>query len=197
MTDKKATPQPTKKAKATKVKITPIKHTGLVRGKTVLDAKQKAVANKAKTKRQAQQVKQHAANALPKIKSNGRTLPVMKSLVKPAAAEISKQIAELKAMKPDIPPATAFGNDNHAAIDAQIQVLENPAMTESEIYDRWPDEDEDGRDQIDLRDNALSAYKWLNAIDDGAGNESPAQSWRALVGLTIKPIEIEDSGLSF
>ena len=38
--------------------------------------------------------------------------------------QIDKEIAALKKMKPNVRRSSAFGDNHHAAIDAQIDVLE-------------------------------------------------------------------------
>lgn len=86
--------------------------------------------------------------------------------------EINTEIAALKEMKPRVRRATAFGDDNHAAIDAQIRAL-SERMDEDEIYEEWPvEEDEECRD----RDLARDAIAWMN----GESDERPSADWADL-----------------
>lgn len=43
---------------------------------------------------------------------------------KPTPEQIELEIARLKAVHPQVPTHSFFGDDNRAAIDAQIRVLE-------------------------------------------------------------------------
>lgn len=54
---------------------------------------------------------------------------------KPTKKQINQQIAALKKMKPRVLRQSLFGDDHHAAIDAQVSVLKN-RLTESDVYDR-------------------------------------------------------------
>lgn len=102
-----------------------------------------------------------------------------------SAAKIAAELAALKQMRPLVPQFTMFGEDNHAAIDAQIWVLENPLRTEAAIYERYQpmiedddeglvhDESGDGRHALD---NALETHRWIK----GEEKESPSQGWRPL-----------------
>jgi len=82
--------------------------------------------------------------------------------------EIDKQIVSLEALKEKVIPATAFGDDNIAAIDAQIQALRED-FDEDDCYQEWPD-DEDLR----LRDNALEAVAW---VCGGSEHEDLCDDW--------------------
>ncbi len=44
---------------------------------------------------------------------------------KPTQEQVKTEIETLEDMKPKVKRFTAFGDDNHAAIDAQIDVLKN------------------------------------------------------------------------
>lgn len=82
--------------------------------------------------------------------------------------QIQEEIRKLRAMKPNVRKTTSFGDDNHAAIDAQIRVLEKD-MDESEIDDMW-------EDQEYLRDNAMAALEWV----EGSEKVSPSKNWQPL-----------------
>lgn len=85
---------------------------------------------------------------------------------KPTAEEIQKEAAALEEMMPRVRRFTAFGDDNHSFIKAQIQVLKRQ-MSEDEIYSRF-----DGDDAT----NAMEARAWI----DGQADESPVESWKCL-----------------
>jgi len=78
------------------------------------------------------------------------------------AEEIKQAIEQLKEIKPKVRKMTAFGDDNHAAIEAQILVL-TETMTEDQIWDEWP---EDSNSHERIRDNALDAYNWMTGERD-------------------------------
>jgi len=71
--------------------------------------------------------------------------------------EIGKEIEALKAIRPRVKPYTYFGDDNLAALDAQIEVLEQD-LDSDDIWDRWPGEESD----IHIRGAADSARDWID-----------------------------------
>jgi len=86
--------------------------------------------------------------------------------------EINEEIKKLREMKPKVRRYTRFGDDNHEAIDAEIQVLEEN-VTEDDTY-RW---EEDGDFSQHACESARSAILWR----DGDEDESPSESWELLV----------------
>lgn len=88
-------------------------------------------------------------------------------------SEIKQEIKDLKALKPRVRRSSAFGDDHHAAIDAQVEVLEY-GLDEDEVEDRadendWPD---------NVRDSAMEAARWM------AGESELARlvdDWESLV----------------
>ena len=81
-------------------------------------------------------------------------------------------------MKPKVRRATAFGDDNHAAIEAQIEVLEND-MSVDDIENR-ADEETEAEEELwteNQKESALYARQWM----DGDEKESPSHSWAGLV----------------
>lgn len=75
--------------------------------------------------------------------------------------QIDQEVTALLALKDFVPRRTMFGDDNHRAIDAQIEVLE-VGLTMDEIYARWGEEaflDEDEFDENALS-CALEAFDW-------------------------------------
>lgn len=100
--------------------------------------------------------------------------------------QIKQQINALTKMKPRVLHYSGFGDDHHAAIDAQIHVLEEQ-LTTSEIYDLQSDcQDQEcsGDDGIEwhienIFENALEAAKWLS----GEEAIKPTDNWKTLVDL--------------
>ena len=88
--------------------------------------------------------------------------------------QIDAEIAALNEMKPSVRHRSAFGDDNHEAIEAQLSVLRE-RMDTDEIYDTWGDEDTDEFAQ-NVLDEALAARHWL--IGD---EEAPSVGWASLV----------------
>lgn len=88
--------------------------------------------------------------------------------------QINAEIEALKAVKPSVRKVSAFGDDNHEAIDAQIRVL-TERMSLDDVYDAWGDEDSDEFEQH-LLDAALEARDWMTGAR--AANEgSPSEGW--------------------
>lgn len=89
-------------------------------------------------------------------------------------AEIEAEIKWLKENKPKIGRYTFFGDDNHAAIDAQIKVLEQRADEEA-VFD-W--QDIEGWDER-LAECARNAALWLEGDDEL--KPSAKDNWGGLV----------------
>ncbi len=82
--------------------------------------------------------------------------------------QIQTEISTLKGIEPKVRRYTYFGDDNRAAVRAQIAVLEN-ILTEQEIYEQgWSDHEEN---------SAQDALAWM------LGDEPvpPSESWADLV----------------
>lgn len=75
--------------------------------------------------------------------------------------EIQAEIKWLKENKPKISRYTLFNDDNHAAIDAQIAVLED-GLGEDDVFDLA--ENEGWNDHV--RDNAMDAAMWIDGDDE-------------------------------
>jgi hypothetical protein len=86
--------------------------------------------------------------------------------------ETNEEINRLREMQPKVRRYTAFGDDNHEAIEAEIQALEENA-TEEETYD-W---EKDGEFSQHACESARSVILWR----DGEEDESPSESWEPLV----------------
>lgn len=99
----------------------------------------------------------------------------------PTGTQISEEIKKLETMKPKVLRCSAFGEDHHEAIDAQIEVLETD-YDEDTIYDKSAEEgDEDAEDKWpeNVRDAALEARRWLDG--EAEGDKSPSDNWQPLV----------------
>lgn len=81
--------------------------------------------------------------------------------------QINAEIAALVALKPKVRKRTAFGDDNHAAIDAQLAVLRE-RMSSDEVHDAYGDQY--------TFDAALSAHDWMTG-DLASDEDAPAASW--------------------
>jgi hypothetical protein len=93
--------------------------------------------------------------------------------MKPTDEQVQEEIKLLREMKPKVRPKTMFNEDNWAAIEAQIKVLED-GMDEDAIWDEWHNDDE----QMHERESALVAMSWR----DGAENSvRPSEDWQSLV----------------
>lgn len=105
-----------------------------------------------------------------------------KQPVQPTPEQVAAEIAALRDMMPRIRRMTGFGEDNHEAIEAQINVLEK-RLDENDIYDRYQATNDDGEpDEEGNRhslDNALDARRWL----DGEKDEAPSIDWMPLKKL--------------
>ena len=115
----------------------------------------------------------------------------------PTKKQVAAEIATLEKLKPRVRPSSMFGDDHHAAIDAQLVVLRE-RLDSDEIHKRFapitaeelaaesgeePDEsqaadinrDEGRADNVVTE--ALDAALWL----DGDIKEKPSASWKELV----------------
>ena len=90
--------------------------------------------------------------------------------MKPNQEQIRAEIKKLKEMKPKVRHYTGFGDDNHAAIEVQIRVLEE-ILDVDDIYDRWDMDDH-------LCESAIEAREWL---DEGGEPPSGPDGWGSLV----------------
>lgn len=98
----------------------------------------------------------------------------------PTPDQVAAEIELLKGLKPRVRPVSAFGDDNRAAIEAQIAVL-TERMSLDDVHDRFGEDaflDEDEFDQCTF-DSALQAHDWLRGVL-AASEESPAKAWEEL-----------------
>jgi len=90
---------------------------------------------------------------------------------RPTREEIDAEIEALEALKPRIPARTFFGDDNHAAIDAQIAVLRGE-VDEDETFDN----EESGEWSEHTGTSARDACSWM----DGDSETSPSEDWATI-----------------
>ncbi len=97
---------------------------------------------------------------------------------KPTEEQIKDEVKKLLEMKPTVLPNSMFGDDHHAAIDAQIRVLENlDEFFDEEEIERIAGEDEEGWAD-NVCDQAIEAFRWTEGeSEDGA----PSKGWENLV----------------
>ena len=86
--------------------------------------------------------------------------------------EINIEVKKLEEMKPNVRHFTIFGDDNHEAIDAQLDALKND-IEEDTTYD-WQDDEEFSEHACEA---ARQAVQWR----DGEESEPPSESWAPLV----------------
>lgn len=85
--------------------------------------------------------------------------------------QITKEIEALKTVRPNVRPTSMFGDDNLAALDAQIEVLVT-GMDDDDIYERYDHCDS----QESILELALVARRWIDDEDD-PDCESLACGW--------------------
>ena len=100
------------------------------------------------------------------------------STTKPTTEQIAAEIALLQAVHPKVPTHSFFGDDNRAAIDAQIRVLQE-RMSLDEVHDTFGELTADGDFSQNTLDCALTAHDWLNG-DLAADEASPAFGWEGI-----------------
>lgn len=98
------------------------------------------------------------------------------------AEQIAGEILSLEAMKGRIPARSAFGDDNLAAIRAQIEVLRR-GLDEEEVEVLYGDGDEG------VLISALFVARWMagRCMEDDA--ESPTADWVDLVDVEVEPLQ--------
>lgn len=107
-----------------------------------------------------------------------KTIKIVKTK-RPTAGRINAEIASLLRIKPSVRETSAFGDNHHDAIDAQIAVLEK-RMTCHEVYDEYGDETDSFAQNV--LDEALEAHAWMMGERGGHKKyESPAGSWQELL----------------
>lgn len=75
--------------------------------------------------------------------------------------QIKKEIEALKVVRSNVIPTSLFGDDNLAALDAQVKVLEEN-LNNDRIYDAY-----DHCDSLEyILESALAARQWINDEED-------------------------------
>lgn len=92
--------------------------------------------------------------------------------------EIKQETAALKKVRALLPKLSPHGHDNHACVDAQLEVLKYN-MTEDTIYERGDAEVTVPKRfwTVDVRDSAEAALKWKL----GESFEAPSVDWETMV----------------
>ena len=75
--------------------------------------------------------------------------------------EIKTAIKELKNVRPKVRPRSAFGDDNLAALDAQVEVLEQ-SLDNDDIYARF----DCASSTEEILMSALEARQWIDGDSD-------------------------------
>jgi len=91
--------------------------------------------------------------------------------------QIDTEIETLRKMKPNVRRRSAFGDDHHHAIEAQMSVLREMMSTDN-IYDAYGDESADEFEQ-NVLDEAINARDWM--MGELAEDNAPSAGWAGLV----------------
>uniref|UniRef100_A0A6M3KE97 Uncharacterized protein n=1 Tax=viral metagenome TaxID=1070528 RepID=A0A6M3KE97_9ZZZZ len=75
--------------------------------------------------------------------------------------QITKEIKALKTVRPNVRPRNMFGDDNLAALNAQIKVLEEN-LNRDRIHDAYDHVDSSEH----ILESALDARQWINDEED-------------------------------
>jgi hypothetical protein len=92
----------------------------------------------------------------------------------PSTEEIADQVAALRSIKPRVLHKSAFNEDHHAAIDAQIQVLVE-GLNDRQIEGRF------GRSPSNIYDAVQEARSWLDGKELEGGGSDLTEQWKELV----------------
>lgn len=106
---------------------------------------------------------------------------------KPTKKQIEEQIKLLAEMKPRVMRRSGFGDDHHAAIDAQLVVLRE-RLTEDGVYDRFPcREESDSEDAVPMNvyESALEAAQWLQGESE---YKTIIENWAGLCREQVAPV---------
>jgi hypothetical protein len=93
--------------------------------------------------------------------------------------QIETEIDALKEIKPRVVRRSFFGDNNHAAIDAQIEAL-SELWEEDDIHENFESGYHEMLATEHARDSALDAANWLHA-DETEEVEAPSDSWKGIV----------------
>lgn len=99
-----------------------------------------------------------------------------KKIKKPTPVEVKAEIKKLKEMKPNVRRLSGFGDDHHAAIDVQVDVLEGN-LSDDYIYGQWGEGAAEEERSENLLSSACDARRWLDGDGDGV---PPSADWKCL-----------------
>lgn len=99
----------------------------------------------------------------------------MSTAKEPTDEQVEAEIKLLKELKPKVARYNGFEEDNHTAIDAQIEVLQR-RFDEDEVEEEYGD----GKADDNVRNAAMDSCMWLQGEYEGEGGNSPAEEWKAL-----------------
>ena len=96
----------------------------------------------------------------------------------PTAKEIKAEVAALKKVRGQLPKRSPHGHDNHACVNAQLEVL-TTNITEDQIFERGDIEVTPKAKfwDADVRDSAEAALKWKT----GESFEAPSVDWEIMI----------------
>lgn len=98
------------------------------------------------------------------------------------AEEIGAELAKLRELAPKVKPHSVFGDDNLAAIEAVIEVLEE-VLDSDEVHERWGEEAFLAPEEFEqsVLDAAVRAVDWMEGrlADD---EEAPSEGWPLIDG---------------
>ena len=97
--------------------------------------------------------------------------PIVSEPTHRTPSAIANELLVLNGLLTRVPPTSAFGDDNHEAITAQIRVI-TEGMTENQMLEEYEDED------LYILSAALDAYEWMQ--EDG---EPVSEGWREMVAI--------------
>lgn len=89
----------------------------------------------------------------------------------PSEARIEQEIEALVKMKPTVLRRSGFGDDHHAAIEAQIEVLRE-RMDQDDVDDNYADAEDN------VRSSVQDAFAWLQGEHE---SEALTDDWESLV----------------
>jgi hypothetical protein len=91
---------------------------------------------------------------------------------KPTQTEIQAEINKLEDMKPRVLRRSFFGDDHHAAIEFQIEILQGD-VDRDEVEDKL----DNGEIQQNVFDAGREALDWM----EGEIDDTPSDSWKTLI----------------
>ncbi len=96
---------------------------------------------------------------------------------KPTRAQQLKEMEKLQKIRPKVPQCSGFGDDHHAGIDAQINVIDGE-MNDDQIYGEYGDGDNpEGSSEKprSVLECALDCRRWIDGED-----KAPSESWKEI-----------------